>query len=204
MLLIAPILAMSIVYELTKNQPRKYKSEAKLYLNLQENQATSLNGEGLKQYQVHTYFQNITELIKSKRTLARTKLLLLKRGLNGEDFMLLGLPNNPEALDAMRVRVMELEYTTLTPNSKSEVDSLILAYYDFHKLEDDRMVDMVSTYRLRDSNYLGFSLEEELAIKAQIMAECFIEALIEENKAAKIIVKNLVDGMLPFIKAATP
>jgi hypothetical protein len=31
-----------------------------------------------------------------------------------------------------------------------------------------------------------------------------IVKLIEQNKTAKIIVKNVVDGMLPFIKAATP
>lgn len=197
MLAIAPIVAMSMVYELTKNHPRKYKSEAKLYLNLQENQATSLNGEGLKQYQVHTYFQNITELIKSKRTLARTKLLLLKRGLNGADFMLLGLPDDPAALDAMRERVEALAQTTLTPSGRHEVDSLILGYYDYHKLDDERMVDMVSTYRLRDSNYLGFSLEEELAIKAQVVAECFIEALIEENK---YLAKNQIKGQRDLLE----
>ncbi len=190
-LLVAPLICMSIIYVLTKDHPRIYRSEAKLYLNLQENQATSLNGEGLKQYQVHTYFQNITELIKSKRTRARTRLLILEKGLEGNSLLSLGLPQNPETLDAIRIRLGELQSGDLVPRKGRGTDSLILAYFDYHKLSNARMIDMVSTYRLRDSNYLGFSLEEEIAHKAQLIAQCFIDALIAENK---FLAKNQIKG----------
>ncbi|MEQ9297555.1 MAG: Wzz/FepE/Etk N-terminal domain-containing protein [Cyclobacteriaceae bacterium] len=191
MLVIAPIVSMAVIYVLTKDQPRRYKSEAKLYLNLQENQATSLNGEGLKQYQVHTYFQNINELIKSKRTLARTKLFVLENGLEGEGVLSSGLPEGDDLRQAMITRLTELKEGSLTPNINNSVDSLILSYFEYHKLSDSRMIDMVSTSRMRESNYLGFSLEEELPQKAQIVAMSFIDALIEENK---YLAKNQIKG----------
>lgn len=197
LLIVAPLITMGIIYELTKNQPRVYKSEAKLYLNLQENQATSLNGEGIKQYQIHTYFQNITELVTSNRTLARTKLMILARGLNGVSILALGLPDDPTLLDSMRNRVNELQNGSLFPRERHGIDSLIINYFEFHKLNDPRLTDMVSSYRLRDSNYLGFSVEEEMAIKAQVVAECFIEALIEENK---YLAKNQIKGQKTLLE----
>ncbi|MEM8893544.1 MAG: hypothetical protein AAGC88_03135 [Bacteroidota bacterium] len=191
MLVVAPIISMSIIYMLTNGQPRKYRSEAKLYLNLQENQVTSLNGEGMKQYQVHTYFQNITELIKSKRTLARTRLLVLKRGLEGDHLLSYGLPDSTVILNRIKSRLMHLETGNLTLNNIDDTDSLILAYFDYHQLSTERLVDLVSIYRLRDSNYLKFSLEEESPQKAKKIAGCFIDALIAENK---FLAKNQIKG----------
>ena len=56
-LLVIPAITMGLVYYLTGNMPRKYKSDAGFYLNLQENKGISLTDEDLKQYQVPPIFR---------------------------------------------------------------------------------------------------------------------------------------------------
>ncbi|MFO0505559.1 MAG: Wzz/FepE/Etk N-terminal domain-containing protein, partial [Chryseotalea sp.] len=73
-LIIMPLLTMMLIFYFTRNLPQHYKTEARLYLNLQESKGLSLADEDLKQYQVHSYFQNTVELLKSKRTLERVRM----------------------------------------------------------------------------------------------------------------------------------
>lgn len=80
-LVVLPLLAMGLVYYFTKGAPKKYRTEAKLFLNLQESKGLSLNGEDLKQYQVHSYFQNTIELFKSKKTVEKVQLKIVNLAL---------------------------------------------------------------------------------------------------------------------------
>ncbi|MEQ8812073.1 MAG: hypothetical protein RIE59_23600, partial [Imperialibacter sp.] len=84
-LVLVPGLTMALIIYMTANGQKTYKTEAKLYLNLQESKSTSLTDEDMKQYQIHTVFQNIVELLKSKKPIERVRIKAVRKGLEGDN-----------------------------------------------------------------------------------------------------------------------
>lgn len=204
-LVLVPGLTMVLIAYMTTNGQKTYKTEAKLYLNLQESKSTSLTDEDMKQYQVHTVFQNIVELLKSKKPIERVRIKAVRKGLEEGNIFSIGneqLVANKEAV-IKRLDEMETNNEQLRPNQFP--DTLIVSYLNFHQLQIDHLKGIVMSYRIMDSNFMKFELSEHIPEKTQILANLFIEAVIEENRQiAKNKIKShkdLIEGLVKQAKA---
>lgn len=196
-LIIMPVLTMALIYYFTRNLPQQYRTEGRMYLNLQESKGLSLSDEDLKQYQVHSYFQNTVELLKSKRTLERVRLKVIEQALQTQpNFFHHGnstLVNNRAQVEQ---RLIELNAgQPLTAGSST--DQLMITFLQFHQLNDDGIRNTILAYRIMDSNFMKVELTAEHPEKAQLLAQLFIEALIDENKD---LAKNKIKGHKDIIE----
>ena len=182
-LIIMPVLAAGSVFYLTKDQPKKYVTEAKLIMNFPDNKAISLGDMEMKQYQILTYFQNVTELVKSEKTINKVRLKVVALALTDSGFFKIGneaLMVNKELIEQ---RLLELRDEQYKLDHTNPVDTIMENYLNFHKLSQPRLSEQVDASRIRDSYFLKFSYtDEENAEKTYLLAKLIIEALIEENK----------------------
>jgi polysaccharide biosynthesis transport protein len=196
-LMVVPVLTMSLIYYFTRNLPQQYRTETRMYLNLQESKGLSLSDEDLKQYQVHSYFQNTVELLKSKRTLEKVRWKVIEQALTDS-------PNYfhqaNEALVSNRLLVsqrMEELKAGQQLNLQAPLDQIIAAFLQQHHLTDDGIRNSLVAFRIMDSNFMKVELTAEHPEKAQLLARLFIEALIEENKE---LTKNKIKGHKDIIE----
>jgi len=182
-LITMPVLAAGLVFYLTRDQPKKYVTEAKLILNFPDNKAISLGDMEMKQYQILTYFQNVTELVKSEKTINKVRLMVVEKALSDSGFFKIGNQALLTHRDLVEDRLQKLQQQHYKLDHTHPVDTIIESYLDYHKLTHGRLSDHISASRIRDSNFLKFSYtEEENAEKTFILAKLIIKALIEENK----------------------
>ena len=181
-LFLLPMAIMGILFFLTKNQESKYKTEAKLYLNLQENESISLTENSMKQYQVHAYFQNLIELLKSKNNIEAVQLLVVKQAVTDSmDFFLEyeRLKSNHEAIIN---RIDELLENRKHLNGYAQTDLMIRDFLNQNGLTSENMRDMIIAYRLTDSNFMKFELTDKDPRSTKLLADLFIQVLVSENK----------------------
>ncbi|MFN5557276.1 MAG: GumC family protein [Chryseotalea sp.] len=196
-LIIMPLLTMMLIFYFTRNLPQHYKTEARLYLNLQESKGLSLADEDLKQYQVHSYFQNTVELLKSKRTLERVRMKAIELALaptpnyfhDGNEKLLAKRAEVEQKLISLQVG------ETLSPNDSAS--QLMIQFLHYHRLLDDGIRNAVLAFRVMDSNFMKVELTAEHPEKAKLLAELFIEALVEENRS---LAKNKIKGHKEIIE----
>lgn len=67
-LVIFPVLAGFALHWLTRNERPVFEVEAKMMMAFQENKSISLGENDVKQYQIHTYFQNTIEVGQVQKT----------------------------------------------------------------------------------------------------------------------------------------
>lgn len=196
-LVAVPLLTMLVIFYFTRNLPLQYRTEARLYLNLQESKGLSLVDEDLKQYQVHSYFQNTVELLKSKRTLERVRIKSVELALSDTvNFFHQG----NEALRANRQPVEQClrEWKAGRQlNPANSADRLVLAFLQAHRLSDDTMRSGLLAFRVMDSNFMKVEITAEQPEKTRVLAQLFIDALIEENRA---LAKNKIKGHKEIIE----
>lgn len=200
-LLLMPMIAAGLVFYLTKDQPKKYVANAKLIMNFPDNKAISLGDNEMKQYQILTYFQNITELVKAEKTINKVCIMVVQEALLDSGYFKLGNESLLAQREAIEGRIQELEQLRYRLDEANPIDTLMLGYLKFHKLSHGRISEQIDASRIRDSNFLKFSFtEEESAEKTFILAKYIIQALIEENrKIAKSQVyghRTLVEGLV--------
>lgn len=195
-LLVIPVITMGLVYYLTGNMPRKYKSDARLYLNLQENKGISLTDEDLKQYQVHSYFQNTIELLKAKRTIEMVQRKAIEKALANTPPFNLGNELLLKRQDEIMHRLWELNATE-SPGPAGAIDSIMNRYLMEHGLMMHQLKDGILAFRILDSNFMKLELTEDDAEKCKALLDLYIEALIEENR---VLSKNKIRGHKDIIE----
>jgi len=195
-LLVIPIITMGLVYYLTGNMPKKYKSDARLYLNLQENKGISLTDEDLKQYQVHSYFQNTIELLKAKRTVEMVQRKAIAKAIANVAPFNLGNEILLEHKNEIIQRLEELN-TTAVPTPAGAPDSIMNRYLQTHGLTMGQLKDGILAFRILDSNFMKLELTEDDAEKCKSLLDLYIEALIEENR---VLSKNKIRGHKDIIE----
>ena len=204
-LLLLPVLSMAIVHHLIKDQPQKYSTEAKLFLNFQENKAISLGESEVKQYQILTYFQNITQLVQAEKTMNRVRWLVVQEALLDRGVFKPGNEALLAELESVRKRLEELPREDYQFHRDHPVDSLMMNYLDLHRVSHGRLTELTKASRIMDSNFLKFEFTEEDPDKTYLLATFIIQALIEENKRiAKSQVyshKALIETLLDKAKA---
>lgn len=197
-LVIVPLLVMGLIYYFTANTPKKYKTEAKLYLNLQEGKGTSLTDEDLKQYQVQSYFTNTVELLKSEKTIENVKLKVLKKGVEGAGFFAIGNENLKKDSALVIKRLLELDALAAPLNPKLFPDSIMIRFLNYHQLSTSHLKDIALSYRIMDSHFMKFELMESIPAKTQELAAVFIDALVDESRH---LAKNKVKGHKDIIES---
>lgn len=190
-LVLVPASTMALIAYLTADQPKKYKTESRLFLNLQESKGVSLSDEDLKQYQVHSYFQNTIELLKSKRVIERVQLKMVAQTLDGTGHF----HTNETELLANRAKVEErlvvLNEGTIGLSTLEPTDQIILRFLEANNLTTAHLKDIIFSFRVLDSNFMKLELTEESPDKVLALAQAFIECLMEENRdLAKSKIKN--------------
>ncbi len=199
-LFLIPVLTMALIYHFTANTPSKYKTEAKLYLNLQEGKGMSLSDEDLKQYQIQSYFTNTIELLKSKKTIEKVKVKTIESALRDSGFFALGNRDLITYKADVEARLAQINESTEGLVATSFPDSIMIRYLNFHQLSTGRLGEMIMSFRIMDSNFIKFELSETIPEKTYLLATLFIDALTEENrdlaknkiKGHKDIIENLV------------
>jgi polysaccharide biosynthesis transport protein len=198
-----PTFTMVLIGYFTADQPQRFKTEARLYLNLQENKGLSLSDEDLKQYQVHTYFQNTIELLKSKKVIERVRLKVIERALDNTDFFKAGneeLLQN-KALVLKRLANLAEQHESLLETQ--EVDRVMMRYLESKGLSIARLKDMIVSFRILDSNFMKVELTDDAAEKVQQLAWLFIQCLMEENRSlAKSKIKGHKDIIEELVRQA--
>ncbi len=193
-----PLLTMGLIYYFSKNTPDRFKTEARLFLNLQESKGMSLSDEDLKQYQVHTYFQNTIELLKSKRNSELVQLKLIRKALETKTVFSSGSEALQSHRDKVLKRLQELEVSKEFLQPTEFPDSLMLQFLRYHRISTAQLRDLVMAFRIMDSNFIKLEINETSAGRAKALADYFIEALIEENRA---LAKNKVKGHKDIIES---
>lgn len=190
-LMILPLLTGALIYGLTSSQKKKYQTEAKLLLNLQESKGVSLSDEDLKQYQVHTYFQNTIELLKSKRTVEQVQLKVIESALKGSKAFFVDQEAFLKNKTAIQNRLAELQQTHAALMPGQFPDQIMLDFLDHQHLTASYLSQLVLAYRVMDSHFIRLTVSESTPERAQALARLFIEALIEENRTLS---KNKIKG----------
>jgi uncharacterized protein involved in exopolysaccharide biosynthesis len=197
-LVVIPLLTMGLIYHFSKNTPDRFKTESRLFLNLQESKGMSLSDEDLKQYQVHTYFQNTIELLKSKRNAELVQLKLIRKAIESKTVFSEGseilITNQKEVLQ----RLTELELTKEFLQPSEFPDSLMLQFLRFHQVNTAKLRELVMAFRIMDSNFIKLEINEISPKRVKALADYFIEALIEENRS---LAKNKVKGHKDIIES---
>jgi uncharacterized protein involved in exopolysaccharide biosynthesis len=197
-LVVIPLLTMGLIYHFSKNTPDRFKTESRLFLNLQESKGMSLSDEDLKQYQVHTYFQNTIELLKSKRNAELVQLKLIRKAIESKTVFSEGseilITNQKEVLQ----RLTELELTEEFLQPSEFPDSLMLQFLRFHQVNTAKLRELVMAFRIMDSNFIKLEINEISPKRVKALADYFIEALIEENRS---LAKNKVKGHKDIIES---
>jgi len=201
-LMLVPLLTMVAIFVITKNTPKKYKTDSKLYLNLQENKGLSLSDEDLKQYQIHTYFQNTIELLKSKKVIDKVRLKVIEYALADDNYFALGNDYLVKHKAEFEQRVAEWKLGKEL-NEQQQPDQAILQYLNGHGLSQASMKEMIVSFRIMDSNFMKLELTDSHPEKARLLATLFIESLIEENQAlAKSKIKGHKDIIEELVRQA--
>ena len=181
-LLLLPVLSMAIVHHLIKDQPQKYSTEAKLFLNFQENKAISLGESEIKQYQILTYFQNITQLVQAEKTMNRVRWLVVQEALLDSGVFKQGNEALIERQEDVRKRLEQLTRENYQFHRDHPVDSVMMNYLNLHRVSHGRLTELIKASRIMDSNFLKFEFTEEDPDKTYLLATFIIQALIDENK----------------------
>ncbi|MFN8342325.1 MAG: Wzz/FepE/Etk N-terminal domain-containing protein [Cyclobacteriaceae bacterium] len=198
MLIAVPILSMCAIYWFTRHEVRRYRTEARLFLNLQESKGMSLSDEDLKQYQVHSYFQNTIELLKSKRVIERVRVKAVEAGLRGESIFKNGNENLVRNQAVVEARIAEILADRGYLDEPNFPDSIMIDFLNYHQLSASSLKESVTAYRILDSNFMRFELTSDGAVKVHALAHLFIEALAEENKQLS---KSKIKGHKDIIEA---
>lgn len=200
-LVLMPFIAALVSWFLTQDSPKKYRTESKLFLNIQESKGISLSDDDLKQYQVHTYFQNVIELLRSEKTVDLVKSKAILKALESDNFF----ARNPFGLDTnkelIRKRTEKWINENVTLQSGEYPDSLILNFLHRHGLNNSTIRGAIVSFRLMDSHFMKLEITGDQAEKTQLICSLLIEGLQEQNtrlakekiKSHKDIIEKLVE-----------
>lgn len=110
LLIFVPVLLASVVIYLTKDQPQQYFSTVKIYTGIASGSSIELESNGLGYHAANTAFDNLINIVESRRTLTETALRLFTQHMTitGPDPMII----SKEKYDAL-MRIVPPEVKAL-------------------------------------------------------------------------------------------
>ncbi len=184
-LVVMPILGMATIYYMTMDQPRKYQSDSRVFLNLQENTSISLSEQDVKSYEIHTYFENLRELAFSRNTLEYVRVLVFKDILEGETDLFPLVP--PDVWERKEELIKLIDHKIENQEAYFDIlDSLenkVVNYLDFAGVSLLGLSEGISMNRLNESYYMNVSVTTENPYRSYYLGHVFIRAILHINKS---------------------
>lgn len=194
-LLASSLLSMGMVYWLTRGMISKYRTEARLFINLQESKGTSLADEDLKQYQVATYFQNTTELLRSRRTLEKVGHTVLRDAILGKSPLKWDLTDEERSTFLARLDTLDALGEFLV--EKKPDDARMINFLNHTHTGLDELRSSILAYRIQDSHFLRIEFTSYSPELTVYLTQVFIQSLIEENRDLS---RNKIKGQKDIIE----
>lgn len=178
-LVIFPVLAAFTMHWLTRNERPVYEVEAKMMMAFQENKNISLGDQDVKQYQIHTYFQNTIELAKSKKLIEKVRIQIAQQSISDmSDLFPFNWP------DSVREEVILLLNNrsdgAMNFDRKSKANEVLNAFFHQYRLDHGKLTKSMSAFRVMDSHFLQMKLKYENPYRANHLLRMMIEQLQSE------------------------
>ncbi|MBN8705697.1 MAG: hypothetical protein J0L62_07460 [Bacteroidetes bacterium] len=184
-----PLAGMGITFLLTMNEPKTYVSVSTLNINFPSSKVLSLTDDVLQQFEVNLYFENLIELIRSKKTIDRLQLQLISDQLNQTlNFPLKGQPFVNEADKTGLLARVDSLLDKNKPFTEGEAGfKQVTDFLNAKKLSYSKIVSGLKVNRVGNSNYIKLLIESDEPMKSVYLAENLIRALIWQNR---IVARN--------------
>ncbi len=178
-LVVFPALAACTLHWLTCNERPVYEVEAKMMMAFQENKNISLGDQDVKQYQIHTYFQNTIELAKSKKLIEKIRVGIAQQSIS--DTLNLFPFNWPDSLTAEIKQVLkEREDGTMSFDRRSIANKVIETFFQEYQLNHAELIKSLSAFRVMDSHFLQMKLKYDDPYRANHLLRAMISQLQDE------------------------
>lgn len=181
--LLVPAIVAGVIFFMTQNRPSTFVSESTIMLNLPTNKGLSITNEEYKQHEIAIYFQNLTELLRSNKSLERVRLSILKDALTNSYH----LSNRLKPLigqDTTEVisRIDTLLQSKNMLNLNRDLDSFISAYLMDNGYTNESINNSFDFYRVGASNYMKLVVRKGNPFDAAYLSETLIQSLQDLHK----------------------
>lgn len=177
-IVIVPAIVAGIVFFMTQNRPSTFVSESTIMLNLPTNKGLSVTNEEYKQHEIAIYFQNLTELLRSNKSLEHARLTILKDALTDQYH----LRNKLKPLvgkDTLAVinRIDTLLQTKQMLDLNRELDSFISSYMMKNGYTNENLDKSFDFFRVGASNYMKLVVRNGNPFDAAYLSRTLLASL---------------------------
>ncbi|PWJ38507.1 GumC family protein [Sediminitomix flava] len=178
-----PIVAVGLVIFLTRDLEKRYITNARIYVNLQTDGSTSVSGASVKQFEIGIYFDNMIELLKSRNSIEKVRLRILKEALEGKhDFIDFEGYENLKDNDSINHRIEELSVKDQQLDLRNNIDNQIHNLLEDNRCSFEELTENLKVSKIGKSNFLTLTIESENPYKCVYLLELYIDTLINQNK----------------------
>lgn len=178
-LVMFPTMAGLALHWLTRNERPVYEVEAKMMMAFQENKSISLGNQDVKQYQIHTYFQNTIELAKSKNLIEKVRVSIAQQSLI--DTLTLFPYQWPDSLiEEIALVLQKRADGNMNFDANSEANQMLASFFEAYHLDHDYLTKSLSAFRVMDSHFLQMKLRYDDPNRANDLLRSLIEQLQNE------------------------
>ncbi|MDW3195136.1 MAG: hypothetical protein R8G66_22370 [Cytophagales bacterium] len=178
-LVIFPTLAAFALHWLTRNERPVYEVEAKMMMAFQENKNISLGDQDVKQYQIHTYFQNAIELARSKKLIEKVRIQIAQQSIS-DTLNLFPFPWPDSLQEELRIALNKRGDGTMNFDARSRVNQVIGTFFQEYHLSHDQLRKSLLAFRVMDSHFLQMKLKYDDPYRANFLLRSMIEQLQNE------------------------
>lgn len=178
-LLLLPSLAAFMLHWLTRNERPVYEVESRLMMGFQETKSISLGDQDIKQYQIHTYFQNTIELAKSRKLIEKVRVTIALQSIDHtHELFPFFWPDSlaSEIRQTLRSRVEG----TMQFDERSAANQVIASFFDQYGLDHSNLTGAMTAFRIMDSHFLQMKLKYADPYQANHLLRMMISQLQEE------------------------
>jgi|GEM_PF-1273005 len=182
---VLPLLAMGLVFYLTRSQPKIYVSEATLNISFQSSKGLSLTDDVLQQYEINQYFENLIQLTRSRKNLELVRLRVLKDFVIGKnDFIELDSADNIQ-IDTLHVLevINQLTEEKQMLNLLNPTHAFISFLLKKNKLSYEDINNSLGMGRVGKSNYINVIFEANNPLKAAYINTLILETMVNLYKS---------------------
>ncbi len=178
-LLIFPALAALALHWLTQDERPVFEVEAKMMMAFQENKSISLGDQDVKQYQIHTYFQNTIELARSKKLIEKVRVRIAQQSINGtSDLFPFQWPDSLQ--EEVRLLLDSRSDGAMNFDLNAKANHVIEAFFQAYRLDYAQLTKSLSAFRVMDSHFLQMKLKYDNPYRANHLLRMIIEQLQNE------------------------
>lgn len=177
------VVSAAAIFYLTRNEAKKYMSEGKVLINLQNNKGISLSDEKMKPLEVITFFNNLIELSKSMKIIEQLKFLAVRDRILDQHTFLPEIPvsdwgfTNEEFVAALNNKINDAP-GQLKDSTISKMD-----YFLFENgLTASTIQNALKIYRIGGSYFMKVEVTTHNPQLSEYLANHFIHILKKEHK----------------------